>query len=103
VKRGKSILRIYSTTKEYYFFIHIDDNGAGIEEGKLKSLNEELSQITSVDQIDESISISKSIGLINVNKRIKLKYGDDYGLSINSSEATGTQVIIKLPLMNDSI
>jgi two-component system sensor histidine kinase YesM len=77
----------------------VTDNGIGIEETKLDQLNAELANVTSVDGTDsENFSITESIGLINVNKRIRLKYGDDYGIHIDSSASTGTHVILKLPL-----
>jgi two-component system sensor histidine kinase YesM len=99
VKRGKSTIQIHSSVEEEYFIIIIEDDGVGIEESKLKSLNEELSQVTSIGDITcENSSITESIGLINVNKRIKLKFGDEYGLYISSSETEGTKVILQLPL-----
>lgn len=106
VKRGKSILHIYSSIDNNHLNIHIIDNGVGIEENNLRKLNNELSThaLNNNDSnYSERVIISESIGLINVNRRIKLKYGDDYGLHIISSVNEGTQVIISLPLaMNHS-
>lgn len=106
VKRGKSILHIYSSIDNNHLNIHIIDNGVGIEENNLRKLNNELSThaLNNNDSnYSERVIISESIGLINVNRRIKLKYGDDYGLHIISSVNEGTQIIISLPLaMNHS-
>lgn len=102
-KRGRSVIYIYDSMEEDYYVIHIDDNGAGIEEMKLRELNEELSSELSLSEdsndsaFTESSSITESIGLINVNRRFKLKYGDSYGLEIQSVVSEGTQVKIKLP------
>lgn len=100
VKRGKSVLHIYSSIDDAYFNIHVTDNGGGIEERNLRNLNNELSASIPDKAADDSkeTALSESIGLINVNKRIKLKYGDDYGLCITSSVNEGTRVIIRLPL-----
>lgn len=38
------------------------------------------------------------IGLVNVDKRIKLYYGDEYGVSINSTLGQGTNVTLCIPL-----
>ena len=38
-------------------------------------------------------------GLYNVNERIRLRAGDDYGISIDSKYGYGTTVCIKLPYM----
>ncbi|MBP7479379.1 MAG: sensor histidine kinase [Spirochaetaceae bacterium] len=72
--------------------IEIKDNGNGIGEDKLKLINEKLM----VDSIED---ITSSIGLINVQQRIKLFYGMEYGLSIQSIEGVETRITIKLPLI----
>ena len=38
-----------------------------------------------------------SIGLKNINSRIKLYYGEKYGISIESIEGAGTKVTIQIP------
>jgi two-component system sensor histidine kinase YesM len=99
VKRGKSVLQIYSSVDENHLNIHILDNGAGIAADKLSELNDELAAVTSLEkEPEEPIFQSESIGLINVNKRIKLKYGNEYGLYISSTENEGTEVTLRLPL-----
>lgn len=49
--------------------------------------------------IDNKLTSSKGsgYGLKNINKRIKLLYGDNYGLSFKSVYNYGTTVIIKIP------
>jgi two-component system sensor histidine kinase YesM len=102
MKRGKSIIQIFSSSDDKYLYLHVKDNGIGIEEMKLDQLNYELSNVTSIEGPDpKNISITESIGLINVNKRIRLKYGDDYGIHIVSSAARGTHVILQLPLKGE--
>ena len=65
----------------------ISDDGIGMTEDKLKEL------------IDNKLTSSKGsgYGLKNINKRIKLLYGDNYGLSFKSVYNYGTTVIIKIP------
>jgi two-component system sensor histidine kinase YesM len=99
MKRGKSSLHIFSSIDDQYLYLHVEDNGVGIDETKLNCLNAELSAVISLGETEsEDASISESIGLINVNKRIKLKYGDIYGIHIDSTLSKGTQVTINLPL-----
>ena len=38
------------------------------------------------------------IGLPNVDRRIKLNYGDEYGLTIESEEGSFTEITIRMPL-----
>jgi len=39
-----------------------------------------------------------SIGLRNVNQRFKLRYGDSYGVSVESVQDMGTEITLRLPL-----
>ncbi|MNR27971.1 hypothetical protein D3C85_1452700 [compost metagenome] len=48
--------------------------------------------------IDDPVSMSKSIGIANVNKRVKLIYGSQYGVEIESQRNKGTKITITLPL-----
>ncbi|MBO5622295.1 MAG: sensor histidine kinase, partial [Butyrivibrio sp.] len=44
----------------------------------------------------------QSIGIKNVNDRIRYMYGEDYGLSITSTVNVGTNVTITLPMIRES-
>lgn len=71
--------------------ISISDNGCGMEEERLKEV---LRQINT-----RSEDRTASIGLSNIQRRIQLYYGLEYGLSISSSPHEGTLVTIRLPLI----
>lgn len=43
------------------------------------------------------------IGICNVNQRIKLQYGEDYGVEFESKTGAGTKVCIKLPVLTSEI
>ncbi|MBC8062710.1 MAG: histidine kinase [Clostridiaceae bacterium] len=75
--------------KNSILVFEVIDNGAGMEAEKLLSLNEYI------NELNDSF---KSIGLRNVNKRIKLNYGNNYGIKIFSTLGLGTRVEIKLPI-----
>ncbi|UPK44945.1 cache domain-containing sensor histidine kinase [Paenibacillus pabuli] len=66
-------------------FFTVEDNGTGIAPDKL----EELAKLE-----------GESIGIRNVDKRIKLIYGDGYGVTLTSVEGQGTTVTINLPVSN---
>ncbi len=68
----------------------IEDNGVGIEKGKLAEIKKNIN--------DEILDNNRHFALTNVNKRIKLKYGPEYGLKISSKEGDGTKVTIVMPL-----
>lgn len=69
--------------------IDILDDGTGIPQDKLNEI---------LLSLDESTSFHGSIGLKNVHQRIKMYYGEKYGLIISSSVNIGTKVQIKLPV-----
>lgn len=68
----------------------INDNGRGISEEKMKELQAKLKTAEVYEQ-------EKSVGILNVNERIRKKYGEEYGIELNSKEECGTTVIVKLP------
>ncbi len=71
----------------------VEDNGDGISKIKLDEINKQLNN----DRIE-----SNNIGLLNVHRRLKLLYGEKYGLLIKSEENIGTIVTIKIPKTGDS-
>lgn len=73
----------------------IEDNGAGIDGKTLEEIKEGINKEYFLLQPQKH---SKSIGIINVNTRIKCIYGKEYGLTITSGKE-GTKVRILLPLM----
>lgn len=71
--------------------ISITDNGKGIEPELLKRIKSDLSDFENNE--------SNHVGLKNVNLRIKLLFGDDYGISDIKSDCNGTTVKIKIPII----
>lgn len=94
LKEGTGEIYIYIEEKEQ-LVIHVIDNGVGIGEKKLQELRNKLNDMESLDK--------NNIGLSNVNLRIKLLYGEDYGIIINSRENIGTAVTILLPKRDTGI
>lgn len=84
-------IHIQIAREKDYLVVSVTDNGAGISEKKLNALMERLN-------CDEMPSGEKSMGLLNISQRIKLFYGKDYGLDIESTLGKGTCVRVRLPL-----
>lgn len=78
--------------------IVVEDNGEGIDEHELNRINESLSLDNETYYKMLNAKKGKSIGLDNVNRRIKLFYGDDYGLVIESKKNMYTKVYVNIPL-----
>lgn len=75
--------------KEKGLCIMIEDNGVGMEPEKLQELIQDMNDYTKSDQTH--------IGIRNVNQRIRLYYGQKYGLQIYSQLGKGTRIVISLP------
>ena len=93
---GKVQIKVFATDTR--LSINIIDNGLGIPRERLKLLNKNLylGQTSMSDTKNES---RQSIGLYNVNQRIKLYYGDNFGLRIKSFIDEGTNVEIIVPII----
>jgi len=93
--QGKHCLEISSFVKNAVMHIQVRDDGAGITPGRLEELNEQINLPAS----EPGTALHSGIGLRNVNERIKLLYGERFGLEIVSQQQ-GTAVTIKLPFGN---
>lgn len=69
--------------------ISVSDNGQGMTPEKLNELLKKLKE--------NDTSSGKSIGLTNVNKRIKMYHGEEYGISVKTAMGEGTTIVIILP------
>lgn len=88
---GQIVIEV-KTKGDEFLLIDIYDNGLGMTK-------EELDNLTKNIHIRNKKSTS-SIGLYNINQRIRLFYGEAYGMEIKSSPLEGTQVSLTLPLHN---
>lgn len=80
--RGKITIRGWSEGEIMY--LSVEDNGVGMDEEVAQNI---LTQK------------SKGYGVRNVNERIKLTYGAEYGLTIESKEGEGTKITVKIPVV----
>ena len=99
-KVGKGNLKIRISVSDTRLRIRISDDGMGMPEETLKQLNEKLRRLT-LDDVQEESGKRGGIALVNVNNRIKLLFGEEYGLSIYSWEGAGTDVLVILPLVRE--
>ncbi|NIK80232.1 two-component system sensor histidine kinase YesM [Paenibacillus castaneae] len=81
---------------QHILLLRIKDDGVGMDMATLDRLNRSLAGI----EIEDTGEKQKTggIGLKNVNERIKLHYGNAYGLKVKSKPNEGTEVILQLPL-----
>lgn len=89
-KRGKGKITITGRREERSIILTVIDNGIGMSEDRLKQVLKGL-------ELKEEPSEKDFYGLYNVNERIRLYYGTEYGLRIRSVHQEGTAVEIHLP------
>ena len=77
--------------------IEVSDNGTGIPLEMLEQINENLKRSMESGQKQQM----RSVGIYNVNSRLKLNFGERYGVSISSEEGKGTVVRITFPVKKD--
>jgi len=87
-KEGEGEIRIDVKMADSLYII-VEDDGIGMSRDTLEEIKDSLNDYARLTR--------SSIGLNNVNQRIKLLYGDEYGLLIESEENAGTKIIIQLP------
>ena len=86
-KEGKGLVRIRGFRQEDRLILQVQDDGKGMEPEVLAHIFEKHTRDTR----------SNGVGLSNVNERIQLYYGEDYGISFRSSSGNGTEATITLP------
>ncbi|MDE6128202.1 MAG: sensor histidine kinase, partial [Lachnospiraceae bacterium] len=70
--------------------IAVSDNGCGMGADELETLRIRMAQKT--------LDRTASIGLCNINQRIRLYYGEAYGMAIESIQGAGTCITLKIPV-----
>ena len=81
------LILITGHVSEGVITLKVQDNGIGIKPEKLKTLLTHKS----------NTSGTHGYGVRNINERIKLFYGEQYGLEYKSAPGRGTTVIIRIP------
>ena len=88
-KQGKSVLTIQGRKFDSFIEIIVLDNGVGMTREDVDALNAHLK----VEYIRENTHI----GLRNVNQRIKLVFGEEYGVYVESEYEKFTRVVLRIP------
>ena len=88
-KRGQGTITVSGKRNENGFVLYVRDNGIGMTQERLKEVRAGIQKL--------SYTGKEIYGLYNVNERIRLNFGETYGISIESTYGEGTCVSISLP------
>jgi two-component system, sensor histidine kinase YesM len=96
---GPGLLTIRGEVRGETIQITVTDNGKGLGKEEMEALILRMDQQNDIqtNMTDEK----RSIGISNIHRRIKLYFGECYGLRIFSREKEGTQVVVELPAIRE--
>ena len=89
-KNDKGLIKIKGFCDDNNIILIVSDDGIGIEKDALDELNKTLSETSFTNE-------KSHIGLSNVNQRIKIIFGDSYGIHVESTVGVGTDVYVTIP------
>lgn len=92
-KRGEWRISITVKEEEDWVTLIVRDNGIGIHDGTLERLNRRVENFNFEDS-----TLGKGYALRNLNYQIKLKFGEESGIRLNSVYGEYTEVVIRLHL-----
>lgn len=96
LKEGDCRLTIAGRCEEQAVVFDISDNGSGMTDEQMQRLCEKLSHAHEGDYI---ASLQHGVALCNIQRRIRLLYGGNFGVSLRSVPDEGTTVSVRLPLL----
>ncbi len=90
-KRAKGRILVSGKLEDDMIILSVQDNGVGMDPATLEKIRKNLSE-GRIEDTGES-----GFGLRNVQERIRLTYGDDYHVEIESLAGAGTVIKVKIP------
>lgn len=98
MKLGKGVIKVTIWDVGSIFKIEISDDGIGMPPDKIIELNRQLSEGSSAASNENGPGSGTGIGIKNVNSRIKLYFGEQYGIKFREAQV-GTTVEIVIPVV----
>lgn len=88
-KRAKGLIKVRGELKEQVIILTVKDTGVGMAPEELARLRNEITKPCKETE--------KGFGLANVNERIRMNFGQEYGMTIDSVQGEGTTITIVIP------
>jgi two-component system sensor histidine kinase YesM len=89
--RKKGFLKISGWQEEEDILLKVEDNGIGMKPEELEKMQR------LVRNGGEDLGLREGFGIANVAERIRLNFGETYGVFIESEYGVGTSVIVRIP------
>jgi len=94
-KRGLGKITISMRKADNGFYIDVKDNGKGMDENTLEKVKKSILESDNTNR--------ENYGLYNVNERIRIRFGNEYGLSFESQLQEGTTAMVFLPYKKEEL
>ncbi len=100
-KMGAGRLSLIGTGSDGLLELTVSDNGIGMESASLETIRSGLEHgLEFGSGVTATVTAERrSLGLSNIQNRIRLVYGEQYGLRIESTPHAGTSVSMRLPML----
>ena len=98
-KNGERNLNIKAYCTEKKLIIKVEDNGVGMSFDKLRTINDAMSNGVSIGDNGRGTQL----GIVNVNERLRLLYGEEFGLRIFSCPNVGTTIEMVLQIIIEEV
>lgn len=89
-RREKGKIEINGVYDEENIYLSVEDDGPGMDSEQVEKINSEMMS----GSWDRKVT---GFGMSSVNQRLKLQFGEAYGLIVDSEESVGTRIIVVLP------
>lgn len=90
-KEEAGLIIVESVVSEGALLITVSDDGVGLDEKELARLTAQFGE--------REYQSGRSIGILNVLNRIKINFGEEYGLTVESEPGIGTSVTMRFPVV----
>lgn len=100
-RRGPGHIRVEARLEHNRLLLTVQDNGAGMSNERLAEMQHLLEAPLASLEASSPGMTGKSYGMLNVQARLRLSFGDEYGIVLESQEGEGTIVTIIHPLMRE--
>lgn len=102
----KGVIRVKASQNGGKLVFEVSDNGIGISEERLKAIRESIysdENTRAEEKCNNQYAYGTGIGLKNIHDRIRLYFGPEYGIRIESRESEGTAIYVEVPVLKNDI
>lgn len=102
-RRGPGQITLSAYEKNGKLVLVLQDNGVGMSVSRLQEIRAALKDAVRRTENQGESNSKNGYGILNVQARIVLAFGEQYGITIESTEKVGTTIEMLLPILDEDI